>query len=302
MHYTHPVYRPPFEANSLLLQVTAGCSHNSCSFCSMYREVPFRVEPIKQIEEDLLEARNLFPVVKRVFLVNGDPFTLPAKQLIAIAEKILAHLPEVETIATYASINNVVGKSDEELAALRAVNINDLNIGLESGLPEVVQAHNKGFTIEQARTQLARLKTAGFDFCLNIIIGGGGSRLWRENALASAEIVNEIQPGIVFVAGLHLEEECALAGQLRRREFLENTLGENIDEEMLFLTNLQLENTRFFGLHPSNAIPVEGYLPKDKEKLLGILEKGRNSIPAEWLERRNTSLVKGGEGALLLNR
>lgn len=135
MNYTHPVYRPLFEANSLLLRVTAGCSHNKCAFCSMYRNVPFSVEKIEQIEKDLTEARLLYSRVRRVFLVSGDPFVLKANQLSRIAERVNHHLPEVENIAMYDSITNIANKSDEELKALRALNINDLNIGLESGLP-----------------------------------------------------------------------------------------------------------------------------------------------------------------------
>lgn len=301
MNYTHPVYRPPFEANSLLLQVTAGCSHNKCAFCSMYRNVPFHVEQIAQIEKDLAEARLLYPRVRRVFLVSGDPFVLKADQLSRIAEKVKNHLPEVETIAMYASIVNIASKSDEELNALRSLNINDLNIGLESGLPSVVKDLHKGFTIEQAKIQIQRLTAAGFDFSLNIIIGAAGSTLWKANALASAKIVNVLKPHLIFVAALHLEEDCDLATRLQQGLFIENTLRENIEEEIVFLENLELDRTRFFAVHPSNAIPVDGFLPEDKSKLLKILKNGRDSIKAKWLNARNTSLVKGGEGAILLH-
>ncbi|WP_319548964.1 radical SAM protein [Desulfogranum marinum] len=301
MKYTPPVYRPPFEANSLLLQVTAGCSHNKCAFCSMYNNVPFQVEQLEQIEKDLVEARRLYPSVKRVFLVSGDPFVLKVNQLIRIAEKVNHHLPEVETIAMYASIANITSKNNEELKALRSLKINDLNIGLESGLPSVVKNLNKGFTIQQAKVQCKRLATAGFDFSLNIIIGAAGNTMWEENALASAKIINEIQPHLIFVAALHLEEDCELATRLQQGSFIENTLRENIEEEILLLQNLELDRTRFFAVHPSNAIPVDGYLPEEKGKLLEILKNGRDSIEAEWLNTRNTSLVTGGEGAILLN-
>ena len=300
MKYTPPVYRPPFEANSLLLQVTEGCSHNKCAFCSMYSDVPFQVEQIEQIEKDLVEARLRYPIVKRVFLVSGDPFTLSANQLTRIAKAITHHFPEVETIAMYASISNIAKKTDQELAALRRLKINDLNIGLESGLPSVVKSLNKGFTIEQAKVQLQRLISAGFDFSLNIIIGAAGSASWKDNGLASAAIVNEIKPHLIFVAALHLEDECELARRLKKGAFIENTLRENIEEEILFLDNLKLENTRFFAVHPSNAIPVDGYLPEEKEKLLETLRNGLNSIEKKYLETRNTALVKGGEGAVLL--
>lgn len=301
MNYTHPVYRPPFEANSLLLQVTAGCSHNRCAFCSMYKNVPFHVEQLEQIEKDLAEARLLYLRVRRVFLVSGDPFVLKAEQLSRIAEKVNHHLPEVETIAMYGSISNIASKSDEELRALRALNINDLNIGLESGLPAVVRNLHKGFTIEQAQVQIQRLTAAGFDFSLNIIVGAAGSTLWEANALASAKIVNMLQPHLIFVAALHLEEDCELATRFRQGLFIENTLRENIEEEIMFLENLELDQTRFFAVHPSNAIPVDGYLPQDKRKILQILKNGRDSVEEKWLNTRNTSLVKGGEGAIVLH-
>ena len=120
MHYTGTIYRPPFEARSLLLQVTTSCSHNRCSFCTMYRDEPFRMEPLDQIEEDLVEARQYVPNVTRVFLENGDPFALSADRLEQIAVMIHAYLPRVETIAMYASVKNVIGKSDEELRRLRS--------------------------------------------------------------------------------------------------------------------------------------------------------------------------------------
>lgn len=301
MKYTHPVFRPPFEANSLLLQVTTGCSHNKCAFCSMYKDVPFQVEDIEQVEKDLAEARLLFPQVKRVFLVSGDPFALKFCDLARIAERINHYLPEVEAIAMYASIRNIVQKSDEELSTLRSLKINDLNIGLESGLPEVVKNLNKGFTIEQAKEQFKRLKNAGFDFSVNIIIGAAGSSMWKENALASAEIMNEVQPHLIFVAGLHLEEDCDLARRLQQKTFVENTLGQNIDEEILFIENLELKNTNFFGAHPSNAIPVNGHLSNEKTKILSILKRCRDSIDPALLGEKNTTLVRGGEGALLIN-
>ncbi|WP_246517663.1 radical SAM protein [Clostridium aciditolerans] len=158
MKYTNPVYRPPFEANSLLLQVTVGCSHNQCSFCTMYKDVPFQTESMEQIEKDLLEARKAYRKVSRIFLVNADPFVLSANKLKLIAIKINEILPEVETIAMYASIKNIINKTDEELKELRALKINELNIGLESAMPEVVEHFNKGFTIDEAKVQLNRYR------------------------------------------------------------------------------------------------------------------------------------------------
>lgn len=113
MKYTGTTYRPPYEANSLLVQVTQGCSHNSCSFCTMYRDVPFAVEELAQVEHDLLEARTMYRTVKRIFLLNGDAFSLGFSRLEAIGQKILEIFPEVETIASYASIESIARKTDE---------------------------------------------------------------------------------------------------------------------------------------------------------------------------------------------
>ena len=144
MHYTGTIYRPPFEARSLLLQVTTGCSHNRCSFCTMYRDEQFGVEPLGQGEVDIQEAREYVPNVTRVFLENGDPFVLSADRLEEIAVMVHAYLPKVETIAMYASIKNVIGKTDEDLKRLRILGINELNIGVESGLDDALSYMNKG--------------------------------------------------------------------------------------------------------------------------------------------------------------
>ena len=143
MNTTGIVYRPPFEANSLLLQVTTGCSHNKCTFCYMYHDVPFTMCPLEQVEADLDEAALFCPDVKRVFLEHGDPFTMPAERLLKIAELIHQKLPKVEPVAMYASIQNIRRKTDAELRRLRDAGINGLDIGVESGLDEALTMMNK---------------------------------------------------------------------------------------------------------------------------------------------------------------
>lgn len=301
MKYTGTTWRPPFEAYSLLLQVTVGCSHNKCSFCSMYRDVPFKVESMEQIEADIREARTTFPRVDRVFLVNADPFCLSGKRLKAIAEKIIEILPEVESIGMYASIQNIAGKSDDELEELNRLRISGLNIGLESGLPEVLGNLSKGFTLDEARRQLDRLNQAGIGFSINIIVGAASGKRHRENAIASAKVVTDAKPGLVFIATLHLENPCPLRKDLIRGVFKENTLREAIEEELLFLRHLDLEETRFFGMHPSNAIRLNGRLPEDKERMIQVLEDGLGLIKPKYLDTPYSQLVRGREGAISLD-
>jgi radical SAM superfamily enzyme YgiQ (UPF0313 family) len=297
MTYTGPVFRPPFEADSLLIEVTSGCSHNACTFCTMYRGEPFHAAPMEQIEKDLREARTFYRSEKRIFLTGADPFALSADRLKTIAEKVNEIFPEVETIAMYASVKNVIGKTGKELKELRALKINELNIGIESGMDEVLRHLNKGFTLEEARTQLKRLNNAGIDFSANIILGAAGAEKWKENAAADAELLNEVKPYLIFIATLHVDAGSPLYDELKAGKFTENTLGQNLSEELEMLKRLELDNTVFFGLHTSNVIPVAGTLPAAKNKLISQLEKGMAMIPERVL---NSRPEKGYEGAAII--
>lgn len=299
MKYTGPVYRPPFEAHSLLLQVTVGCSHNKCSFCTMYKDVPFQVETMEQIEKDLLEARKVYSKVKRIFLVNADAFVLSADKLKTIAIKTNEILPEIETIAMYASVNNIKGKTDEELKELRDLKINELNIGIESGLSEVINHLNKGFTVDEAKTQIKRLTKAGIDFSVNIIIGAGGKDRSSQHALASSLLLNEVKPKLIFIATLHIDPGSMLEEELKNGAFKENTLRENIEEEIELIQGLELEDTILFGLHTSNAVPVHGVLSQDKVEIINILENALRSIKQEYLDGH---IERGIEGAISIPR
>ena len=274
MHYTGTIYRPPFEARSLLLQV---------------------VEPLEQIEEDLAEARQYVPNVTRVFLENGDPFALSADRLEQIAVMIHAYLPRVETIAMYASIKNVIGKSDEELRRLRNLGVNELNIGVESGLDEALSYMNKGYTAAQAKYELNRMKSAGIDFGANIILGCAGPERRHENASATAALLNETKPYLIFTGTIHSDPGCPLYEDMQSGRFVESTFGEYLDEEEELLELLDLTECYLFGLHPSNIVTMHGNLPEDKAAMLELIRKRREEL-ANRLDERP---VRYGEGAVL---
>ena len=295
MKYTGLTYRPPFEARSLLLQVTAGCSHNQCSFCTMYRDVPFAVETMEQIEKDLWEAREYVPNITRVFLENGDPFCLSADKLSAIALKIHEYLPKVETIAMYASIKNIVEKTDEELSLLRSLGINELNIGVESGLDTALKRMNKGYTAEQALHELKRLNAVGMDFGANIIFGCAGEGGSEENAKATARLINETKPYLIFTGTIHADAGCPLFNEMKSGLFQENTFGEYLDEEEQFLSLLDLDGCYYFGLHPSNLVQMHGYLSRDKQRMLNAVRSRRQQLSDRLQERP----IRGGEGSIL---
>ncbi len=296
MKYTGLTYRPPYEANSLLLQVTSGCSHNRCAFCTMYRDVPFETETLEQVEADLKEAQRYVPEIDRVFLENGDPFCLPAERLLAIAEMIHRYLPRVDTIAMYASIRNIRQKTDQELKELRAAGINELNIGVESGRDETLRRMQKGFTAEESLQALLRLKEAGIDYGANVILGAGGAGNQRENAIATAELLNAAKPYILFTGTMHPAKGCPLYDDLQSGDFKENTFGEYLEEEKILFSHLDLEGCFYFGLHPSNVLRTRGWLNREKDRILSEIDRRREQL-APVLDQHP---VRHGEGAILI--
>lgn len=295
MNLTGIVYRPPYEADSFLLQVTRGCSHNRCTFCSMYPGVPFAVCPMEEVEADLEEGARYCPDVTRVFLEHGDAFVLSSDRLLAIAEAVHRKLPKVETIAMYASIQNIRTKTDAELRELRASGIHGLDIGVESGLDAALTYMNKGHTAKEAREQLLRLTEAGMDYSFNAILGCGGAELWQENADATADLINAVQPHLLFIGSLHAEPGCRLYQDMKDGVFHECTIGQLLDEQECLIRRLDLNNTYYFGSHPSNLVPMQGRLPEQKQDMIDVIRETREALRTQL----DMFPLRGGEGAVL---
>lgn len=267
MKYTGPVYRPPYEANTLLLQVTVGCAHNKCTFCTMYRDVGFSTENIDQVEKDLQEAQRLYPKVKRIFLVNGDAFVLSARRLREIAEKIHHYLPEVEIISMYASINNIMHKSDEDLAELARLGIGDLWIGVETGQGEALKYLNKGSSLEDAYEQLGRLNRAGMTFFYGFMFGAAGSGNGIENAEANAKLINKVKPLGIVPTTLSPNEGTQLAKDIADGSFKLATEREVLEEQKKTIELVDVP-TYYMGIHVINSISFDAELPRDRQKAI----------------------------------
>ena len=291
------VYRPPFEHRSFLLPVTVGCSHNQCAFCTMYRDVPFRVLPMEQVEAYINQAVPYANRIQRVFLENGDPFVLSFEKLETIALLIRDKLPRVETIAMYASILNIRNKTDEQLRRLRSLGINELNIGVESGLDTALQRMNKGYTAQEALEQLLRLKNAGFDYGANVIFGAAGPEQRIENAVETAKLLNATKPYLIFTGTIHADPGCPLFDQMKSGQFAENTVEQYLEEEEAFLRRLHNFDCLYFGLHPSNVVGIYGNLAAQKEDMLLQIAHTRRKLTMQQLR----SVPKRcGEGAIQL--
>ncbi|WP_165077595.1 MULTISPECIES: radical SAM protein [unclassified Desulfovibrio] len=285
MHYTGQIYRPPMESETPLLQITSGCSHNRCAFCTMYEGTPFTVSRMEDIEADLDELRQVYGGgVRRLFQLNGDSFALPTRKLLKIAEMIHAHFPRIETIACYASIRNIGHKSDQDLKELRQAGYNDLYIGLESGWAPALVQMRKGFTREEADKQLDRLKKAGIRYGALLMFGLGGQGNGERSARETANMLKRNMPFVISAVPTAIAEGSQLERMREAGEYTPPTERELIEEELLLLQALEPEQgCYFFGRHPYNAVPVGGYL-SEKDRMIKRLSRALADLPGEYLE------------------
>lgn len=288
--YIEPVFRPPSEANSLILQVTNGCSWNRCTFCEMYTEPQkrFRLKPQAEIERELgaVAARGL--PVRRVFLADGDAMTLSVRRLRLILDAIRRILPGVQRIASYCLPRNLRRKTVEELSELRELGLSLYYVGCESGDDEVLACVRKGETFDSSLVALRKIKAAGARSSVMILNGLGGRRLSDQHAVNSARLMNAAQPEYLstLVVSFPLGDERFRSGFDGRFEPLDQP-GLFREMEKL-LAHLDLHATVFRSDHASNYLVLKGVLGRDKPRLLetvrtALERPGAVPLRAEWM-------------------
>jgi len=270
MRYIEPLYRPPSEARSLILQVTNGCSWNHCTFCEMYTQPQkkFRPMPQAQIDAALAEIAAAGTPVRRVFLADGDAMTLSVRRLKLILASINRYLPAVQRVASYCLPRNLNRKSVDQLVELRAMGLSLFYVGCESGDDLVLDRVHKGETFATSLSALQKIKAAGARSSVMILNGMGGSRYSEQHAVNSARLMNAAQPDYLstLVISFPLGTQRYAAGF--------NGEFEPLDQPGLFremyrlLDTLDLEQTIFRSDHASNYLVLKGTLGRDKEKLL----------------------------------
>ncbi|MBU3198385.1 radical SAM protein [Clostridium estertheticum] len=270
MHYTGTIYRPPYEANTPLLQVTVGCTHNKCKFCSMYKDVKFKVSPMEEIEEDLVELREFNPNIKRIYLLNADPFVLSFEKLKAIILKIKEYLPKCESISMFSRISNIKSKTIDELKELRSLGITDLYTGPESGDDETLLMVNKNQTSNDIVEQCKKLEAAGIEYVVTFLNGLAGSKRSKMHAIETAKTYNQLKPTYTGTGGLTLFPETDLYKAAQTGEFDDSTELERIIELKTFLEHLNTD-TYILSHHTSTAY-IEGKFPENKQKMLDKLQ------------------------------
>lgn len=283
MHYTGEVYRHPLESATPLLEVTIGCSHNKCAFCTMYRNTDFRISPLQHVKEDLEELKSFGKKVPRIYLVNADPFVLSTDKLIEIGEMINHYLPEIETITCYASIKNIKNKTVEDLKKLRSLGYNQLHIGIETAYDPALKMMNKGFTNADAYEQIGKLIKAGFEYDALLMLGVAGQDAGLENTEATIKLLSKYKPYMVSIMPTSVTPGSELELICDNGEYKELTELEMLNEEINFLKCLDVEeDCYFFGSHRFNMIPISGKM-KDRNKMIEHLEKTSESLSFDIL-------------------
>ncbi len=276
MNYEGAVYRPPSEAGSFILQVTIGCARNTCTFCTMYKDKTFRMRHMEEILADIEEVHAYYgDRIRRIFLADGDALIMPAGRLLEILAALREHFPSAERITSYGAPKDVLGKTPEELAALREAGLSMIYMGLESGDDEVLRHVKKGASAEEIIEAGQKLKAAGMQTSVTLISGLGGRQYLREHAVHSAEAISAMRPDYVGFLTLMVEKGAPMLEELERGE-MELLTPEEIAEEMeLFLTHVDAEGCVFRSNHASNYVMLGGTLNRDIPAMLRQLRTAR---------------------------
>lgn len=273
MDYQGMVIRPPSEALSIILQVTLGCSHNACTFCGTYREKRFALKSWAQIEADIAFAGQYCKRQHTLFLADGDVLALPHADIMRILETIQQKVPWVRRISSYASSRNIESKTDEELRQYREHGLQRLYLGLESGHDPTLKAIAKGAGSASMITAAQRLRQADIALSISCILGIAGAAESQVHALATAQVLNRMEPQYIGVLTLMLLENTPLYRRYREGRFILPSQRELLLELRTIVEHLNLPRCLFSANHPSNYLSLNGRLPKDREEMLGLIDQ-----------------------------
>ncbi|MBL9088747.1 MAG: radical SAM protein [Planctomycetia bacterium] len=286
MRYAGPVYRPPSEADSLLLQVTLGCSHNECTYCAMYRHKTFQARPLADVLADVEEARRLAPDTRRVFLMDGDAMTLSTARLVPVLEALNAAFPALQRVGSYVNAVSVLRKPDAELARLRDLKLTIGYLGLETGDPATAARIVKGATVDEEVEAVRRAQAAGIKMSVMVLLGIGGRARWREHAEATADALTRMDPRYVSCLCVTPVPGTPFFDEVARGDVELPSPDETLDELRVLVDRMRLTGAVFRSNHASNYLPLGGRLPADRARLLAVIDAARRGdvplVPEEY--------------------
>lgn len=270
MHYNGPVVRPYTDANSIILEVTVGCTHNSCTFCNFYKGCSFQIASLQQIEEDLKEVSQYQQNAREVWASGGNPYALSTEKLAMIAKLIRKYLPKAR-ISTYARVDDLLRKSVEDMKYLRKLGIEDLVIGIESGYDPALNHVNKGYSASDILEGCKRLEKAGVAYRVIYLGGIAGSGKGEEAAMATAKLLNQLHPYYMFMTTVSVMPDTKLYNEVQAGKFKEASELERIREFRTLLSSMTNEIV-VDSRSVANMIPFVGKMPCDKNKIIQKLD------------------------------
>ena len=287
IEYDKPLYRPPSEAHSLILQATIGCSHNGCSFCYMYKDKRFHVKPEERFIGEIDIAAAQYPNARRIFLADGDAMVLSIERLERILEKLDASFPQLQRVTAYANPANLLGKTADELRGLRERKLTILYYGVETGDPELLERIVKGATPDEMAEGCSRAVEAGIKLSVTVILGLAGKEGSLRHARKTAELLNRIQPRYLSTLTLMLGPWKDSYASAMEPGFEFNSAIDDVRELREIIACLETDRCIFRSNHASNYLALKGSLLKDKAALLDeidlALDDPDGNLRPEWV-------------------
>lgn len=270
LNYDYPLYRPPSEANSLIFQVTLGCSFNECSFCDMYRSKEYSERPWDEVKLEIDMMAKQLPDTTRIFLADGDALNLSTEYMIKIVKYLYEKFPSLERVSCYAMPMNVLKKTPEELKQMFDAGLKMLYLGIESGSDIVLKKVTKGALGETIIRSVKKAKDAGYTMSCMIILGLGGKKYSKEHIKGTAQVINASTPNYVGALTLYLENGIKEEFLTKYNgEFVPLSDSEALDELEDLVNQINVNNEIIFRAnHGSNAYTIKGTFPQDKESML----------------------------------
>jgi radical SAM superfamily enzyme YgiQ (UPF0313 family) len=283
------IMRPPSEANNLLLPITLGCSHNKCTFCSAYRGTQFRIRGVDEVKADIDGIANEYSWgMSRVFLENGDALVCRQGMLLEIMEHLNRRFPKLERVGTYASPQNLLRKSVDDLKDLKELKLEIIYLGIETGDEEMLKRIEKGVTPGQMIEAGRKAKEASITLSVTIVLGLAGTQGFGQSAVRTAEVVTAIDPEFCGALTLMLEPGAPLYEQWKRGEFVPASAFQSLEELREIIAHSDFTDGFFTSNHASNYLPLKLRLPQQKEEGLKLLDKilaskDESSLKPEYL-------------------
>jgi radical SAM superfamily enzyme YgiQ (UPF0313 family) len=290
-NYDFPPFRPPSEANSLLLRVTRGCPWNRCTFCSMYKGMKFEIRDLEEILGDIELAKDLYgDRIGTVFIGDSNSLVAKTQMLVKVLNALFSSFPHIERVTSYARAKTIAKKPLEDLKKIYQAGLTRLHVGLETGDRDLLKEIEKGATPEEMIEAGRKAKEAGFEYSLYVLLGIGGEEKWEQHAKGTAEVLNQVDPHFIRVRTFIPQPNSPLYEAMGKGGFQSASPETILNETKLLLEKLQV-TSQFLSDHISNLLPLHGKLPGDKEKMIQMIEEAlsglkENNLLKEEMEMR----------------